>query len=76
MYFGVVTLLIKYSFHAPVSLSCVQRLWKMKLVRTLLHIQLKQTNLENKLHISIEILKECFNDTVSQHFVNELKHCN
>ena len=29
---------------------------------------LKQTNLENGLHISIDSPKEDFNDTVSQHY--------
>ena len=32
--------------------------------------QLKQTNLENQLFISTDI------DTVLQHFLDELKHCN
>ena len=39
----------------------------MKLVKTLLCTQLKQTNLE------IES-KKGFNETVFQHFVDELKH--
>ena len=39
-------------------------------------MQLKQPNLENRLHISRESPKEGFNDTVFQHFVDELKHCN
>ena len=43
----------------------------MKLVKTLLHTQLKQTYLENRLHISTECPKEGFNDTVFQHF----QHC-
>lgn len=34
---------------------------------------LKQTNLENGLHISTEIPKEDFNDNVFQYFVDELK---
>ena len=38
--------------------------------------QLKQTNLESWLHISTESSKESFDDTVFQHFVNELKHFN
>ena len=42
----------------------------------MLHTQLKQTNLENQLYISTKSLKEGFNDTVFQHFVDELKHCN
>ena len=48
----------------------------MKLIKTLLHTQLKQTNLENRLYISTKSLKEGFNDTVFQHFVDKLKHCN
>ena len=47
----------------------------MKLVKTLLHTQVKQTNLENQLRISVESPKEGFNDTVFQHLVDELKHC-
>ena len=50
------------------SLPCIQRLFsEMKLDN--------QTNLENQLHISTESRKG-FNDTVFQHFVEELKHCN
>ena len=48
----------------------------MKLVKTSLGIQLKQTNVENRLHISTKSPKEDFTDTVCQHFVDELKHCN
>ena len=48
----------------------------MKLVKTSLGIQLKQTNVENRLHISTKSPKEDFTDTVFQHFVDELKHCN
>ena len=48
----------------------------MKLLKTLLHTQLKQTNLENRLHISTISPKEGFNDNVFQLFVDELKHCN
>ena len=47
------------------SFSCVQRfISKMKLVKTSLHAQLKikQTSLENQLHISTESSKEGFND--------------
>ena len=55
------------------SLSNIQRFFrKRKLVKTLLH----KTNLENRLHISTESPKQGFNDTVLQHFVNEVKHCN
>ena len=57
--------------------SYVQRFFsKMKLVKTSLHIQLKQINLENWLHTFTESSKEGFNDTVFQHFVYEIKHCN
>ena len=38
------------------------------------YTRLKQTNLENRLHISTENPNEGFNDTVSQHFVDEFKH--
>ena len=48
----------------------------MELVKTSLRTQLKQTSLQNRLYISTEIPKEGFNDTVFQHFVDELKHCN
>ena len=48
---------------------------KWKLVKMLLHTQLKQTNLENRLHISTKSPKE-FYDTVFEHFMDELKHCN
>ena len=48
----------------------------MKLVNTSLHTQLIQTNLENRLHISIKSPKECFNDMVFHHFMDELKQCN
>ena len=43
---------------------------KTELVKTMLLAQLKQTNLENQLFISTDI------DTVLQHFLDELKHCN
>ena len=55
---------------------CSMTLPEMKLLKTLLGTQLKQINLKNQLYISTESPKEGFNDTVSQHFVNELKHCN
>ena len=45
-------------------------------MKTLLRTQLKQTNVENQIYISTESSKEGFNDTVFQHFVDELKHCN
>ena len=51
--------------------SCVQRSFsKMKLVKTLLRTQLKQTNLESSLHTPIEI------KIVFQNFVGEWEHCN
>ena len=59
------------------SLPYIQRFFsKMRLEKTSLLTHLKQTNLKNWLHISIESSKEGFNDTVFQHFVDELKHCN
>ena len=78
MYFGVVTSdKIFFSRINTSSLSCIQRFFsKMKMVKTLLRTQLKQTNLENRLHISTKIPKEGFNDTIFQHFVNKLKNCN
>ena len=48
----------------------------MKLVKTLFCTQLKQTNLENVLYILKESPKKDFSDTVFQHFMDELKHCN
>ena len=36
--------------------------------------QLKQTNLENRLHISAESPKEGFTDAVFQQCMDELKH--
>ena len=48
----------------------------MKLRKASLRTQSKQTNLENRLHISRESPKEGFNDTVFQRFMDELKHCN
>ena len=59
MYFGVVTYhKILFSCINTSSLSCVQRFFsKMKLVKALLYTQLKQTNLENQLHISTESQK-------------------
>ena len=47
----------------------------MKLMKTLLCTQLKQTNLENRLHISTESPKG-YNDTCFQDFVDELEQCN
>ena len=48
----------------------------MKLVKTRLPNQLKQTSLENLLYISTESPKEGFDDLVFEHFVDELKHRN
>ena len=50
----------------------------MKLVKTSLHIQLKQTNLENQNKVLMfqQSPKEDFNDNVFQYFVDELKHYN
>ena len=45
-------------------------------MKTSVRTQLKQTNLENQLHISTKSPKEICNDTDFQHFVVELKHCN
>ena len=57
-------------------LSCIQIFFsKMKLVKTLLHTELKQTNLEIRFHISIETPKEGCDDTVFQNFIDELKLC-
>ena len=44
------------------------------MLKTKLLTKLKQTNLENRLHISTEIPKEGFNDTVFQNFMDESKH--
>ena len=54
VYFGVVSShKIFFSCISMSSLACVQRLSsKLKLVKTLLCTQLKQTNLENQLHVS------------------------
>ena len=53
------------------SLACVQRSFsKMKLVKTLLRTQLKQTNPESSLHTPKEI------EIVFQNFVDEWEHCN
>ena len=47
----------------------------MKLLKTYC-TQLKQTNLENRLHISTESPKEGFDDAIFHHFVDELKQFN
>ena len=66
VYFGVVIYLnIPFIYKYVYPLSCVQRLFfRMKLVKCFLRTQLKQTNLKNRLHISRESPKKCFNDTV------------
>ena len=77
VYFGPVTFKIFSSCINTSNLSCVQIIFsKMKLVKTLFCTQLKQINLENVLYISKESPKEDFSDTVFQHFMDELKHCN
>ena len=71
-------IILKYSFHAQVRLVCrvsKDLFSRMKLVKALLHTQLKQANLENQLHISTESRKIYVNDTVFQHFVDDLKQC-
>ena len=58
------------------SLSWIQRFFsKMKLLKTYC-TQLKQTNLESRLHISKESPKEGFDDAIFHHFMDELKHFN
>ena len=77
VYFHVVTShKILFSCVSMFSLSC-SKVPKMKLVKTLLCTQLKQTNLEKTLHISTKSPKEGFNDTLFHDFWDELKHkCN
>ena len=41
-----------------------------------MYSQLKKTDLKNNVHTSTQGPKECFNDMVFHHFVDELKHCN
>ena len=43
-------------------------------MKTLLHTQLKQTNMENQLHILTDSTREGFN-TIFQHFLDKLKPC-
>ena len=78
VYFGFVTShKIFFSCISTSSLSYVQKFFsKRKLVKSLFCTQLKQIYLENQLHISTESPKESFNDTIFQHLVDELKHCN
>ena len=77
VYFGTVNShKMLFSCISTSSLSYVQRFApKRKLVKSQLHTKLKQTNLDNRPYISTESPKG-FNDTVFQHFVDELKHCN
>ena len=65
VYFGVVSShKIFFSCISMSSLTCVQRFCsKMRLVKTFLCTQLKQTNLENQLHVSTKGPKEGFNGT-------------
>ena len=49
---------------------------KMKLVKTRLRNQLKQTSLENLLFINTEIPRGGFGDTTFEYFVDELKRRN
>ena len=78
VYFSVIrSHKVIFSFISVSSFSCVQRLVsKMELVKTLLHSQLKETNLENWPHILTESPKEGFHDIAFQHIVDESKHCN
>ena len=75
VYFGVVTSHIIFICKKVQFVTCSNIFSTMKLVNTSLHTQLKQTNLENQLHISIKSPKECFN-MVFHHFMDELKQCN
>ena len=66
---------ILFSYISASGLSCIKDSLSLnQLVKTLLHAQLKQTSLENGLHILTESLKEDSHDNVFQHFVDELKH--
>ena len=78
MYFGVVSShRMFFSCVSTSSFPYVQRFFpKRKLVKTSLRTQLKQTDLENQLHISTESSEKGFIDIVFQHFMDELKHCN
>ena len=61
----------------PLSTACVERFFsKMKLVKTRLRNQLKQTSLESLLFIAMETQKEGFGDDAFEHFVDELKRQN
>ena len=60
----------------PISIACVERLFsRMKLVKTRLRNQLKQTSLDALLRISTEA-KDGFTDMEYELFVDELKRCN
>ena len=68
---------ILFSRMSTSGLSCIQSSFsKMKLVKTLVRTELKRTNLENRLCTSTETPKERFDDTVFQHLLDELNHCN
>ena len=80
-------ILIKYLFHSKLCLVChllkdsflKWSCWKFHYTLTYsmeISPWLAQTKLENWLHISTESPKEGFDDTVFQHFLDELKHCN
>ena len=60
MYFGVVS-------SNKIFFSCISKssISKTKLGKTSLCTQLKQTSLENRLHISAESPEDGFNDTMS-----------
>ena len=61
----------------PLSTAWVERFFsKMKLVKTRLRNQLKQTSFENLLFIATETPKECFGNDAFEHFVDELKRQN
>ena len=48
----------------------------MKLIKTWLRNQLKQTSHENLLYITTDSMKEGLDNIVFEHFVDELKHRN
>ena len=59
------------------STACVERFFsKMKLIKTWLRNQLKQTSHENLLYITTDSMKEGLDNIVFEHFVDELKHRN
>ena len=63
-------------FFLSISTSSLPNFFsKMKLAKSSLRTQLKQTNLENRLRISTESPKKDFNNTVFQHFVYDFNNC-